>query len=263
MTPLKKNPLALQSADRLSSEGNSKGESKNAYKQVISSRGREKFGVVHCLSGCLLLAAVLVHCSTLSSASLAKKGDVADQLAKEFNLAFSNFVKEFKSKNPQFNLSSVKIDDQLQKQREKREVSLEEELEYALKNKKQAGLFGGSNYNSLEVAEEPPSEESTCLNCKPNESLRKRRIEQIKKEILRKLNLEQAPQVNISAIPRQMILNNFLNDPMYQNDQSFEEYINDDEEIQVKQVITFAEKGRLFCLIFDLHDDPPKLNYHW
>ena len=257
MSGLKQNRLALQSGDKCPLEKNSKGAPANLCLKAVRSSRSQQFKLNAAMSGCFFLLAVLIHWPALAGASLAKKGDAADQLVKEFNLAFSNFVQEFKSKNPEFNLSSVKIDSHLQKQlREKREISLEEELEYTLKNKAQKGLFG--NYNSLETVDVQPPEKATCLSCKPNESLRKRRIDQIKKEILRKLNLEVAPQVNISAIPRQMILNNFLNDPMYQNDQSFDDYVNDEDEMQVKQVITFAEKGRLFvvlnrpycCLIF-------------
>lgn len=248
--------IALKNISALQPDDQSKG-TKSSWKSqvskatVISSRAGEKFGPLHCLGGCLLLLAILVNCSALSGAGEAKKGDAAELLVKEFNLAFSNFVTEFKTKNPQFNLSSVRVDSQLQQFRDKREVSLEEELEYALK-KEPKGLFSSSsNYNSLETAaDESATEENTCLTCKPNEALRKRRIEQIKQEILRKMNLAQAPQVNISAIPRQMILQNFLNDPMYQNDQSFDDYANDDDEMQVKQVITFAEKGNYFFSSF-------------
>lgn len=243
MTGLKNNG-ALQPEDPFPFKGNSKDQStwKSCVRKTaaISSRRGEKFGSLHCLSGCFLLMAILVNCS-LSGADQAKKGDTADnQLIKEFNLSFSNFVHEFKSKNPQFNLQHF---------RDKREVSLVEELEYALKNKEPKDLFS-SNYNSLETAVDETATEATCLSCKPNEALRKRRIEQIKQEILRKMNLERAPQVNISAIPRQMILNNFLNDPMYQNDQSFDDYANDEDEMQVKQVITFAEKGNYSKLFF-------------
>lgn len=182
----------------------------------------------------------------------------------EFNQAFSSFLNDWKIKNPTFDLESIKIDELKENPRDKRQISLEDDFDLALKNKKirnddkipferktkSIENSQANNFNSLDdkIAEND-DDGSTCISCKPHDDLKQHRLEQIKREILRKLNLEKPPTVNLSSVPRKLILDHFLtsnNDPNYQNDQSLDEYIDDDDDVRVKQVITFGEKGRNF-----------------
>ena len=168
----------------------------------------------------------------------------------KFNVVLTNFINNWKLKHPTFNLTDEQLRNDL---RTKRETNLEDELELVLKSKDPNGasIFernaksvdsSTNKFNSLE--DKSADDEATCISCKPHEALKKYRLEQIKAEILRKLNLQKPPTVNLSSIPRQLILDHFLkNDPNYQNDHDPDDYASDEDEMRVKQVITLKEKG--------------------
>lgn len=205
----------------------------------------------------LILILVLISLIPKSYSVILNNKNNEDSL-KEFNLAFKKFIDDWKIKNPEFNLSNINITEMSSfnaELRKRREINLEEELEYVLKNrdKNPKNLFNferkaksseqsSNEFNSLEDRSLEEYQPKKCMNCNPHDVLRKHRLEQIKQEILRKLKLSKPPTVNISSSSRELILKSFQkNDPNYQNDQG--DFIDDDEDVRIKQIITFRKNG--------------------
>lgn len=217
--------------------------------------------------GLILTSFILIfECSNSMKLNPKKNLISNNKLINDFNLALTNFLTDYKSKNPTFNLSLVdkQLDETL---RIKRELDLNDELNLAFRNKKKLSNSERSkkldeNDYSLEQNElQEQIELKECLNCRPSDELRKYKLEQFKRELLQKLNLDEMSKVDLSPEQRQIISKNYFesqdqfSDPNYQNDENPDDYLNhsnddDEDEDGIKQMMIFGKKGKFMKFDF-------------